>query len=123
MAGIPGDPISSFASSLGGGIGNGIGDALGGGSSPLLSSASSATYGTTIGNDGWIINFGSGAQWASPVSTSSASYPPDAQPNPFTGFTGGPQQRPPMQAGYGGGNTLGMLAIAGLLAFKILRRG
>ncbi len=115
MAGIPGDPISSFASSLGGGIGNGIGDAISGGNAPLLSSASSATYGTTIGNDGWVINFGSGTQWASPVSTSSASYPPDAQPNPLTGL--GPQQ-----AGYGGG-TLAMVAIAGLLAYKFFKRG
>lgn len=82
-----------------------------------MSSASSAAYGTTLGNDGWVINFGSGAQWASPVSTSSASYPPpDTQPNVLTGL--GPQQ----QAGYGGG-TLAMVTIAGLLAYKFFKRG
>lgn len=113
MAAIPGDPFSSFASSLGSGIGNGIGDAIGGGSAPLLSSASSATYGTTIGNDGWVINFGAGNQWASPVSSKAATYAPE-RPNPLTGLN-------PQQAGYGG--SLAMLAVAAVIAIKFLGKG
>jgi hypothetical protein len=52
----------------------------GGGGGGGFTSPSAASYGTTIGNDGWSINFGSGSQIATPSETNTASYPQQANP-------------------------------------------
>lgn len=89
--------------------------------------ASSATYGTTIGDDGWSINFGSGSQVATPTKTTNETYSDagmtQSQPNPLTGLT---QQTPraSSSSGYGTSSgldtqTLLLLAVGG---FMLLRR-
>lgn len=120
MAGIPGDPFSSFASSFGSGLGKGVGDgigaALGGDAGPNISSATSATYGTKLGNDGFVVNFGTGL-YAGRSSNESPNYPSNPMPinSALTGTAGG------MQAGYGGGVL--MLAFVAFVAIKLLRKG
>ena len=46
----------------------------GGGLAPVFTSPSAAAYGTTLGNDGWAINFGSGSQTANPTESNTARY-------------------------------------------------
>lgn len=107
--------LGPFGSALGGGLGKGLGQALGGdGGGPLISGATAATYGTTLGNDGWVINFGSGAQWSSPSSSASSAYTPDQTPNALGTLAAN-------QAGYSPPLWV-MASVAALLAWKFYRR-
>lgn len=93
----------------------------GAGGTPSFSNPSAASYGTTLGNDGWSINFGSGTQIATPSETNTASYP--QQQNPLNDLQ--PRQQFADQAGYGSGTdaqTLLMLAVGGLVLVKALRK-
>ena len=80
---------TAYLKSQGSGSAGGDGSGFMGAAGPSLSDASAKTYGTTIGDDGWSINFGSGSQMAAPVKTTSASYsdPMTATTtNPLTGM-------------------------------------
>lgn len=114
--------VPEVGAALGGAVG-GFADppplpGSGGGSG--FTSASAASYGTTIGNDGWAINFG-GEQYASPTKTTTASYP--TEPNPLTALQ--PVQVMPGQAdqlGLGMSTQSILLIAVGLLVFvKVLR--
>ena len=90
------------------------------GGPPTFSNPSAASYGTTLGNDGWSINFGSGTQIATPSETNTASYP--QQQNPLNDLQ--PQyaignQAAPMQAS---STTLVALALGGLVLVKALQK-
>ena len=91
------------------------------GGPPSFSNPSAASYGTTLGNDGWSINFGSGTQIATPSETNSASYP--QQQNPLTQLQ--PQyvlpDGAPSMAGMDS-QTLLLLAVGGLVLVKALRK-
>lgn len=102
---------TAFGSSLGKGLGAALGGDSGG---PLVSSASAATYGTTLGNTGWSINFGAGNQTATPTSTSNAQYPVDRQANPLG------TSLAPVQAGLGlpPWATVALLVVIGWKIFK-----
>ena len=89
------------------------------GAMPTFSNPSAASYGTTIGNDGWSINFGAGTQIATPSETNSASYP--QQQNPLN------QLQPVQQLGQVNAagmdpQTLLLLAVGGLVLVKALRK-
>lgn len=93
----------------------------GAGGMPSFSNPSAASYGTTLGNDGWSINFGAGTQIATPTESNTASYPQQQQ-NPLNDLQ--PQyqlgnQVAPVQAGSG---TLIALALGGLVLVKALRK-
>ena len=94
---------------------------------PPPSSASLATYGTSIGNDGWIVTFGDGAGVSTTAGPRATNYPgpratdyPDRQPdwlgNQFEADSYGGELRP-LQAGY----SMPMWAIAGVLAVLAVR--
>lgn len=90
------------------------------GGPPTFSNPNAASYGTTLGNDGWSINFGSGTQIATPTETNTASYP--QQRNPLNDLQ--PQyaigdQAAPMQAS---STVLVALALGGLVLVKALRK-
>lgn len=107
--------LGPFGSALGGGLGKGLGAALGGdGGGPLVSGATAATYGTTLGNDGWVLNFGSGAQWSSPTSTAGATYAPDQTPNMLGTLL------PAQQAGYSPPGWI-IVAVLAAVAWKFYR--
>lgn len=93
----------------------------GAGGMPTFSNPNAASYGTTLGNDGWSINFGSGTQIATPSETNTASYPQQQQ-NPLNDLQ--PQYTVPAQAGYGSGGsmTLVLLALGGVVLVKALRK-
>jgi len=92
----------------------------GGGSMPGFTSPSAASYGTTLGNDGWSINFGSGSQIATPSETNTASYPQEA--NPLASLQ--PRQILPGQAGAAPMDPTMLVACAlgGLVLVKALRK-
>ena len=92
----------------------------GSGGPPSFSNPSAASYGTTLGNDGWSINFGAGTQIATPSETNTASYP--QQQNPLNNLQ--PQYQLPDQAGaaQASSSTLVLLALGGLVLVKALRK-
>ncbi len=69
-----------------------------GGMGQSMTDASSATYGTTIGDDGWSINFGSGSQTANPVKTTQETYSDPMTMTPANPLTGMAQQLPRLPA-------------------------
>ena len=92
------------------------------GGPPSFSNPSAASYGTTLGNDGWSINFGSGTQIATPSETNSASYP--QQQNPLTQLQPQyvlPDASPSLAAGMDS-QTMLLLAVGGLVLVKALRK-
>lgn len=92
------------------------------GGPPSFSNPSAASYGTTLGNDGWSINFGSGTQIATPSETNSASYP--QQQNPLTALQPVsviPGSEPAGMVGASSDNLI-LLAVGGLVLIKALRK-
>lgn len=105
------------------GQGGGSG-ASGGGqdNSMRFDTASAASYGTNIGNDGWSINFGSGSQTTEQVKTTTSTYPTEQNPlsalQPVTVL-------PDQAAGYGMGlSTQDMLlwGVGALVLIKLIRK-
>lgn len=89
--------------------------------STKFDTASAASYGTNIGNDGWSINFGSGSQTTEQVKTTTSTYP--TEQNPLTALQ--PVQILPDQAaGYGGMSTqdLLLLGVGALVLVKLIRK-
>ena len=122
LGSIWGPAGASIGGSLGGALG-GVAAAPGSGGpdGPDFHDATSATYGTSLGNDGWSINFGGGTQIATPTSSQTGSYP-TTQRNPLSDLA---QQQPQaMQAaGFGGSSSTLILCAVGLLvAIKLLRK-
>ena len=99
------------------------GAGMSGGGPPSFSNPSAASYGTTIGNDGWSINFGSGTQIATPSKTTSASYPQQQQ-NPLTQLQPQYVLPDPGAAPLAGmdSQTLLLLAVGGLVLVKALHK-
>lgn len=84
--------------------------------------ASAASYGTNIGNDGWSINFGSGSQTTEQVKTTTSTYP--TEQNPLSALQP-VQVLPDQAAGYGMGlSTQDMLlwGVGALVLIKLMRR-
>lgn len=76
MAGVPGDPISSFVGSVGAGLGKGIGDAIGGGSAPLVSGGG-WDFRNAFDGSGWTVSTGSSrAQGGSSGGLDNSGQPP-----------------------------------------------
>lgn len=114
---LDGDPFSAFAGNFGSSLGKGITGALT--PAPAISGAQSAAYGTSIGNDGWTINFG-GSQIAS--TTTSKAQPVDARPD-YLGIRPGPaDQVAPSLTTQAGMNPLLLLVVAGAVAIKVFRK-
>lgn len=93
-----------------------------GGGLPSYSNPSAATYGTSIGNDGWAINFGSGNQTANPTKRTTDSYvtpPPASNPLGVGGQYAG--DFAPVAAGLDV-QTLLLLGLGGLVLVKALRK-
>ena len=103
---------SNKAGSGGGGGAGGMG----------FSTASAASYGTTIGNDGWSVNIGDGTQTANPTESNSASYP--TEQNPLTALQ--PRQYVPdgVQTSVAGMDPqmLLLLGLGGLVLVKAMRK-
>lgn len=117
MAGMPAaDPLTAFAGGFGSGLGQGVGDGIGGSMKPApsVSGAQLATYGTTIGNDGWTVNFGNAASVSSAGGLKSNSAPPMQQAD----YLGLGQARP-QQAGV---TTWLGLALLGVVAVKLIKK-
>lgn len=96
---------------------------MGGMGGSSMTDASSATYGTTIGDDGWSLNFGSGAQTASPVKTTNETYSdPMTMTTPENPLTGMRQQLPRLPStSYSSApdtQTLLLIALGGLMLLR-----
>ena len=115
-AAVAGKAIEADSKSNAGSSGSAAPSGLG------FTTASAASYGTTIGNDGWSINFGSGSQTANPVKTTTSSYPQEKNPlsalQPVTVLQG---QSCDSIGGISSESVL-LLAVGALVAVKLLRQ-
>ncbi|MEO8805849.1 MAG: hypothetical protein ABI433_07195 [Burkholderiaceae bacterium] len=101
----------------------GAGGISGGGDNGMnFQTASAASYGTNIGNDGWSINFGSGSQTTEQVKTTTSTYP--TEQNPLSALQP-VQVLPDQAAGYGAGMStqdLLLLGVGALVVVKLIRK-
>ena len=98
---------------IGGSIGKGVGMLAG---PPPPSSSSLATYGTSIGNDGWNVTFGDSSGVTSRRETSSPNAMPDWLGNQFDPSSTSANPIP-VQAGY----SMPTWAVVGVLAVLAVR--
>lgn len=111
--------------------GAGVGDGFmgGGGPSTQIRNPLSAAYGNTLGNDGWVINFGSGDQNATTTKKTSDTFsgPTQSATADYPLGVGGRyvDQLAPTMAGYGAGTdptTIGLLLVGAAIVLKAARK-